>query len=246
MSDDEDLIGDIPPKRGRPSNAAIAERERKRREAVEAGLQASMLAKQGRPALGDPFVIQNGVNVTWLCQAFRQDIKTVRRKLANVEPIGIGPRGVEVYDFASAASYLAKPPPDQLAQFLKGLRVQDLPIQLQEPYWGAMRKRQIYMEHARHTWKDEDVLEVLAEVFKTQKSTMQLWVDTLAEDIVLTDEQRAALTRLVDSLQEELYSKLVELPKLRRTVSEADAPEANPSSPASVEMQDDDEEDLVG
>ncbi len=242
--DEDDLIGDVPPPRGRgrPSNAEKAEREAQQRVNLEAALRTSQFRVQGRSALGDAYAVQNGVNVTWLSQAFRMDLKTVRRKLAPIEPIGTGARGAEIYDFVEAVRYLAKPPPGQLGEFLRGLRVQDLPIHLQDPYWSAMRKKQIYELHARQLWKTEDVLDVLGETFKTVKATMQLWVDNLDAQSGLTPEQRVLVTRMVDGLQDEIYARLVEMPKHRQTGSLADSPEANPVTP---ELADEDE-DMIG
>lgn len=245
MSDDEDLIGPAPrtgPKVGRPSNAEKAAREQARNEQLERALRVSQAKHQGVSLLGDPYTMQNGVNVSWLCQAFRQDIKTVRRKLANLKPIGIGARNAEIYDFAQAASFLAKPPPNQLAEFLRGLRVQDLPVHLQHPYWAAMRMRQSYMRDAGDLWRTEDVLEVLGECFKTIKASMQLWVDNLDGQSELTNEQRVLVTGMVDALQDDMHRALIDMPKQRQTKSSAEAPESHPDGPD----PETDDEDLVG
>jgi hypothetical protein len=227
---DDDLLGVLPqekPKRGggRPTNEAVAARESERRAQIEESLRGSQFAKQGKSALGDPYSIQAGVNITWLCQAFRQDIKTVRRKLADLDPIGVGARKMEIYDFPAAASRLAKPLPDAMAQFIRGMRVQDLPIQLQHPYWSAMRVRQIYEEHAGQLWKTDDVLEVFADTFKTIKSQMQLWVDDVDSNQELTNDQRILLGQMVDGLQDDIHARLVEMPKLKQTRSSAEAPD---------------------
>jgi hypothetical protein len=246
MSDDEDLIGALPRKGskvGRPTNAEKAAREQARNEELNRALLVSQAKHQGRSLLGDPYVMQNGVNVTWLCQAFRQDIKTVRRKLANLKPIGIGARNVEIYDFSQAASFLAKPPPNQLAEFLRGLRVQDLPVHLQHPYWAAMRMRQSYMRDAGNLWRTEDVLEVLGECFKTIKATMQLWVDNLDAQSELSNDLRVLITRMVDGLQDDMHRALIDMPKQRQTKSSADAPESNPDGP---DLDEDIDGDLIG
>jgi hypothetical protein len=245
--DDEDLIGDAPSAQTRRRRGATTRAERNLRDlenaaAIEQALVESTARRKGKSTLGDSAAIHAGVTVTWLVDAFRMDIKTVRRKLAGVEPISTNARGAEVYDFREAASFLAKPPPDQVATFLRGMRVQDLPIHLQDPYWSAMRKQQIYMLHARQLWKTEDVLEFFGETFKTMKAAMQLWVDNLDAQTEITPEQRVLVTRMVDALQEDIHARLVEMPKHRHTGSLADSPEANPQTPGFA----DEDEDPVG
>jgi hypothetical protein len=185
-----------------------------------------------------------GVNVTWLAQAWRIDSRTVRKRLAGLKPTGIGPQGTEIYDFVEAGSYLAPPQRDKFARWIGTLRTSDLPTQLQDSYWAAMRKRQIWEQNAAELWKTEDVLETLGEVLKMMKSTMQLWVDNIDKDGTMPEGQRKDLGQMVDGLQNELYHGLVEMPQQKRTLSSLYDPEIVTNNPQIEE--DDDDEDMIG
>lgn len=191
-----------------------------------------------------PASILGGVNVAWLSTAFNIDSRTTRKRLAGLKPKGIGKHNSEVYDFVEASSYLAPPQPDKFARWMSNLRTSDLPVQLQDTYWSAMRKRQIWEQNAGDLWKTEDVEDVLGEVFKTLKSTMQLWVDNLDAKGDMAEEQRNTLTHMVDGLQAELYRALVQMPKERRTKSSLHDPEVVTN--AVPVGEDDDDEDLIG
>jgi hypothetical protein len=202
--------------------------------------------KQHAAALGtDPSHVRAGVSMTWLSTAFKMDLRTVKNRLGRLKPIGNGgPRNSAVYDFSDACTHLAKPPMDQFARYMRSMRVQDMPTHLQESYWGALRKKQIWEIAAGELWKTNDVLDVYGETFKTLKSTMQLWVDNLDTKGEMTQAQRDALTQMVDGLLKDLNEKLVEMPKLRKTGSSLYDPDANPDSAMRYDEQSD--EDLIG
>lgn len=184
-----------------------------------------------------------GVNVTWLSQAFRIDTRTVRKRVAGLKPAGIGSRGDEIYDFVEAASYLAPPQRDKFARWISTLRTSDLPTQLQDSYWAAMRKRQIWEQNAGELWKTDDVAEVMGEVFKTIKSNIQLWTDNMDANGDLPEEQRAKIQQMADGLQQEIYQSLVAMPLRRRTPSSLYDPEVITNSP---QFEVDDDEDMIG
>lgn len=188
-----------------------------------------------------PDSLGGGVNVSWLSVAFRIDSRTARKRLAGLKPIGIGSHNSEIYDFVDAATYLAPPQQDKFARWMQNLKTSDMPVQIQDTYWAAMRKRQIWEQNAAHLWKTEDVVDVLAETFKTLKSTMQLWVDNLDDRGDMDDTQRTRLTQMVDGLQQELYHQLVDLPNAKRTLSSLYDPEV-----ITNQIMDADEEDLIG
>lgn len=181
-----------------------------------------------------------GVNVTWLATAFRIDNRTARKRLAGLKPIGFGGRGDEIYDFVDASMYLAPPQRDKFSRWISTLRTSDLPTQLQDSYWAAMRKRQIWEQNAGELWKTDDVAEVMGEVFKTIKSNIQLWVDNIDSNGDMPEDLRNKLQQMADGLQNEIYQSLVSMPTRSRTPSSLYDPEViTNSSP-------DEDEDLIG
>lgn len=168
--------------------------------------------------------VANGVTLQWLKIVFNVNIETARLRLRECEPKRIARGGAKYYDVAEAASYLVRPRLD-LEAYLKTLRAADLPPVLQPAVWESKLKRQKWEKNAGDLWPTARVLDVLTEVFKTARVTMQLWVDDL-DQYGLTNQQRDLLTRRVDSLQNDLYSMLVAQAAKRVTrsqVTELDA-----------------------
>jgi hypothetical protein len=191
-------------------------------------------------ALGtDASEVRAGVSLTWLATATKMDLRTVKNRLGRLKSLGPhGPRGSMVYDFNDAMTLLARPPPDQFANYMRSLRVQDMPTHLQESYWGALRKKQLWEMHAGELWKTTDVLDVFGDVFQVLKNTIQLWADNLDTKGDMSQEQRDALTEMMDGLLQDIHGRLVQMPQVSRRGSSADDPDANPDSER--------EEDLIG
>lgn len=164
--------------------------------------------------------LHGGVTVTFLAQLFGMAKHTVAKRLGPLQPLKRN-RNAPVYNLAHAAAYLVEPKVD-LQEYLRTLRPTEMPTQLQKDFWDAQIKRQKWEYEAKDLWRTADVLEVLSEVFKNFKSATQLWTDNLERVHSLSDAQRAALTDAVDALQNDFYQMLVEMPKRRQTLSEAE------------------------
>ena len=148
-----------------------------------------------------------GVTVSWLAQVFNMDPKTVKQKLADCPPLHKRKAGY-VYHLPTACRYLI-PPAISAEQYIKNLKPSELPAAFQQTFWDAALKRQKWEENAGQLWRMSRVRDVLGSTFQTIKFTMQLWADTLERQTGLTAEQRLALTRMVDTLQEDIYKALV-------------------------------------
>lgn len=162
-------------------------------------------------------LVAGGVSAAWLGHVFGHDKNTIKKKLARCEVAGKN-RGTPLYRIKDAAAWLV-PPKVDLMTYIKGLRQQDLPPQLNKDYWGAMRLRQQVLLDAGDLWQTPDVLQVFGEAMLTIKDTVQLWVDEMDRVDGLTDKQRATLTRMSDGLLTEIHEKLVTAPAKKRTSS---------------------------
>lgn len=212
-ADIDELLGN-PPKRGR--GRPLKEDQPTYKPPTENELR---LAAVGRGPLGDPYKLLKPVTVSWLASAFRMDPQTIKKRLARCNPIAqSGQRNL--YDFVDAAAYLVNPKID-LAAYIASIDTKKLPNHINKVYWEAQNARLRYELKAGDAWATEDVLEVFGEVFLSLKDQMQLWADNLHEASSLTDEQRALVRAMVDQLQTDMHSKLVEMPKLRKTFSRA-------------------------
>lgn len=181
---------------------------------VELGLK---VAPPGMVKTLVPMDVQHGVTVGLLAEIFDMDPRTVRKKLQDCAPISKRKAG-HIYDLKAAAQYLVRPV-FNVEKYMKTMKATDLPAHMQDQYWSAMRKRQQWEAEAGHLWRTESVLEVLGDVFKTIKFSIQLWPDTVERARGLTPEQREILVGMGDALQNELHDKLMELPGFKQTTS---------------------------
>lgn len=159
--------------------------------------------------------VMRGVTVGWLSQVFRMDLTTVKARLKDCPPIDTRKNGY-IYDLKLAAQYLVKPVVD-IEEYLKTMKVEELPTRLQDQYWSAMNKRQKWEENAGQLWRTEKVQAAFGEVFLLIRNTMTLWVDQLARNVEVTEAQRNGLELMVEALQKEISEKIRALPKAKKT-----------------------------
>lgn len=101
----------------------------------------------GAPRMDSPLLdgldlgqVAGGVSAAWLGHVFEHDKNTIKKKLARCPISGMN-RRTPLYRIKDAAEWLVKPKVD-IMTYLKGLRQQDVPIQMNKDYWAAMRTRQ--------------------------------------------------------------------------------------------------------
>lgn len=167
----------------------------------------------------DTYDIQNvfkPVSLTWLSKAFRKDLYTVKKRLADCPPTRYAGGNRPEYDFVLAASYLVDPKFD-ITEVIKTMQPKDLPVDLQKDYWTAMRAKQRFEEEAGQLWRTEDVLDVFGEAFKLIRTSTQLWASQLERSSGLTQDQYKHLQAATDSLLDELHEKLTSLQNKQKT-----------------------------
>jgi hypothetical protein len=159
--------------------------------------------------------VHAGVTPFWLASVFGMGIATVKKKLAGCPPIKKHRNGT-LYDLRQAVNFIAAPKVDA-EKYIKSMRPEDLPIDLQKEYWQAKRERRKYEEDIGELWRSEDVLSVLGEAFAHIKSSTQLWAATIERTKGLTPDQQTTLVALTDRLLDDLHEKLIQMPKRRQT-----------------------------
>lgn len=215
---DDDLIGDS-------DEAEVAKRRR-------VDLYVSDRYRTRDPQSGvsiDLTDVHAGVSIEWLCSVFGMANRTVKKRIAGLQPMK-RLRGSTMYDLRQAAAYLVDPMID-FDKFVKTLRPEDLPPKLSKDYWDALLKMRKYQLLAGELWHTGDVLEVLGGAFKHIKESTQLWINTVERNTELSNKQREILVSLADQLLNDLHSRLVTMPDNARTASilEAKAIEASES-----------------
>ena len=183
--------------------------------------------------------IAGGLPVTELAKIFHTSILNVRRKLADVRPIGER-SGDPVYDIAEAAEWLVKPKVD-LAEYIKTLRPADVPVALQKQFWDAQLGRQKFEELAGHSWRTEKVQTAIGDVLKVVRQKVRLFSDTVDRESTLNEEQRVILQRLSDELLEDMYKGVLEhFRDYDDTNERDDIYENGPPTPPALDEADDD------
>lgn len=169
--------------------------------------------------MGDVHLIERGVTLAWLCQAFTMGRSVVQAKLADCPAIKTFRHGSKLYDLRVAAAYLVKPKLD-VTSYIKNLDPKDLPEKLKREFWAAKLAEQRWRKQAGELWASEDVIAVFGEVFKLIKGKSQLWEDSLDTVEVLSDLQRETLSELVNDLMAQIFKMLEDLESGRATASQ--------------------------
>ena len=221
----------------------LAESAEKRRRRDRMGRPNKGEETHRRPQIDRTVTLEDGVSIHWLGKAFGIEVSVVRSKLATCPTVGRRGSGF-LYRLVDAAPYLVKPKQD-VAAYIDAMRPVDLPEQLRKPYWDAKIARQKWEREAKRLWHSDDVMRVFAEVFQAVKFTVQLWPDTVERAEGLTHEQRELLVTLGDSLQDEIYQRVVEMSQgqLTRSSLFSEGAETVSSDPEDEDDGDPDAED---
>lgn len=174
--------------------------------------------------LGD---VLSGVSQKWFMAVFKLDRRTVAKALDGIKPVRISNSGYAYYSVRDVVPRLIAPEMP-IEEYLATLKPEQLPEQLRESYWNVQIKSQKVRLAAGDLWRTTDVIEVLGEVFKHVKNTVQLWGDTIEEQTSpMTPEQRQVLAALTDKLQQDIHDTVVEQASKHRTRSQLKEIEAD-------------------
>ena len=155
-------------------------------------------------------VLARGVAATTFAALFGMSKEQVQMKLSGAAVVGKTRLGGPAYEFREACSRLARPGPDQVIEYVKKMRPNDLPPIMQTAFWDAALKRQKFEREAGDLWRTEEIEMVLAEVFKNFRMGALLFADTLARETGLTPQQRKIVEELSDTLLAEARKSLLE------------------------------------
>ena len=171
------------------------------------------MARKGTVAEDLSFLTQ-GVSLSFLSSLFRMDRRYAALKLSGVRIISREPH--VKYDFSQAVTKLARPDPEQIAEYVKAMRPNDLPPMMQAEFWQGQLRRQKFMVEAGDLWKTTDVLDMLTDVFKTVRVSSMLMADTVARETQLTSRQRTIISELADAMLDDLRERLIDNPEFAK------------------------------
>lgn len=182
------------------------------------------------------------VSRDFLAQVFEMDSRTISRRLARLEPVAYANHDKErpLYDFKQAAAYLIKPA-FSVAEYIKSLRVVDLPAHLSFPVNQAMLARQKFDIIAKNLWRTEDVQSALGKVFMVLKDNLQLLPETIRDACPdLKDDHIERIRQVTDDTQKKMHEALCEMPLKSQTFNSYFDPDSNPL----LEADDEDDYEL--
>lgn len=165
-----------------------------RRKPMEKRRDAAAEKKMDRES---KVVLFQGASVSQLGTLFARDNRTIAAKIQALEPAGYR-GGFPVYAIRDAAPYLVKPSGD-MEEYLKKMKPEDLPPELNKAFWAGQRERNRFLEENGELWHTEKVLEVLGQAFSSLRLNMELMQDTVEEQTSFSDQQRTLLQELVDA-----------------------------------------------
>jgi hypothetical protein len=156
------------------------------------------------------YQIKQGVPVRWLALVFGLTEHQVKRRLKDCRPADVGAHGNPLYLVADASAYLVDPKVDT-AEFLRGIRDDDLPDDLRLKLWQARRARNRVMQEEGELWHSTVVLEKFSEYLLSIREKLQLIPDKIERMTGLSPEQYKLVRMIVDGVQEEMYEDAIRM-----------------------------------
>lgn len=165
--------------------------------------------------------IYDGLNMTQLAEAFRLDIRTIRRKLRHVEPCGVR-NGSHYWGLWKAAPHLVKPTQD-IESYIKNMHYSELPKHLSKEFWAGQRARQAYLQAEGDLWPTTEVVSKVGELMKLMSMALKLLGDTVDRQSELSEKQRQVIHAVVDATQTDLVRAIKEnfTPKKKKPVEQS-------------------------
>jgi len=154
-------------------------------------------------------IVYQGATVSDLAVMFDMSANEINRRIVGkVAPCGVESK-VPRYRVRDAAPYLCNVVFDP-EEFIRNLSPAKLPAALQDAFWKGQLSRQKFEKDKGDLWSTRHVVETLAEVAKTIRMTVMMFLDTLDQETNLSDKQREIVRNLSDGLLRMLHKDLVE------------------------------------
>lgn len=156
-------------------------------------------------------LIADGATAEELGVIFGRSRTAVQRALEDAGVRHCNSEGrVKRWRIADVASVLYKPDPKTIRSTILKLKASEIPPALSKEFWDAEMKRQKWLTEAGKLWREEDVVQLLGEVFKTLAMGLQLLSDAVERETGLTETQRRLIESMVDDARMEMRNKLIE------------------------------------
>lgn len=171
-----------------------------------------MAAKGAKSDAGRNELIRVGGSLTAIADIFDKDVNAVRRIIAQRHIVPrVTPDRRELYAIRDVAPYLVDiSEVVDIAEIIKSTSLRKLPPELTKNFWDAANARKKHLEDNGELWRTDAVMEVLMDVFKVIRQSVNQFIDTVADRTEITDKQRRMIVELGDGLLASAREKLIE------------------------------------
>lgn len=150
-------------------------------------------------------LIYEGANRSQLKQLFKVDLAKVNEACTKVAPTGKR-HGAAIWKIHEVAPHIVKAeiPADQIAEHIRKMNPQDLPMMLRREFWVGEKARQEVMLKAGDLWPTGKVIQHVGEMLKLIRMNTQLMLDAVERQSELTPQQIAIIKSLTDGMLSDL------------------------------------------
>lgn len=154
-----------------------------------------------------------GASISQLGKLFGMDNRTVQSKITGIEPCGRR-AGHPIYSVKEAAPFLVETQLnvddiEQVITYVRKLNHTNLPKMLTKEFWAAMTAKQKFEENAGDLWRTEQVSEAFSDLVKSVRIPLVLAIDTIANEMEVSERQQKVLTNIIDGILEDLSDAVV-------------------------------------
>lgn len=146
-----------------------------------------------------------GMSISQLGKMFDLDRRTVSDRLKECKPSG-SRSSHSIYKVSEVAEYL-------LQSYMGEGKVSEIGkrqrADREKDYWDAMLKKQKFEENSGDLWRTEKVVSIFADVFKTFRESIVMYLDTLEHESGLEGEVIDKAKGVTDGLLVEIRNKLL-------------------------------------
>lgn len=154
-------------------------------------------------------ILYSGANISQLCELFRVDNRTVKRKLHDVPPDGKR-SGADVWLVHTAAPHLVKPGYD-IEQYIRRMNHAELPAMLTKEFWAGQNAKLTYLEKEGELWATDDVIDALNELMRLFRMSAILLPDQLEKVTTLSAQQRELVNEQIDGMLRETQATILRI-----------------------------------
>lgn len=182
------------------------------------------MAKQGKlddtaPRVGRPpseknveqaEIIETGkATMAQIAQMFGTDSKSLPKRMQGIQSAGTNKRGYKTYSIAEAATRIVRPG-YEIEEYIRQMSPQEMPPLLSKEYWNGQNARIKFEEQMGRLWPTDRVVEAFSAGLAALRMSILLIQDGVEREEVLSEAQRAAVQRLMDSAINDAREAVVE------------------------------------